>query len=911
MTDMQQRKAARQFAKLWEGRGYEKGDTQPFWIALLRDVFGVESPELYISFEDRVKIDKTSYMDGYISETNVLIEQKGLGKNLLAPIPQSDGTRLTPFAQAKRYSAELPYDQRPRWIITCNFSEFHIYDMNKPQGDPERVLLKDLGEQYYRLKFLVETTNTRVKKEMAVSLQAGEIVGRLHKAILKQYKDPDDPKNLHHLNILCVRLVFCLYTDSAGIFGNRTQFHDYLALVAEKDIEDVRPALLELFKVLNIEEKNRDPYMKKSLAAFPYVNGGLFDDIEVIIPPFDEEIMQLLLHNASQDFDWSGISPTIFGALFESTLNPETRRSGGMHYTSIVNIHKVIDPLFLKKLADELEEIKEYKYHKTLLEKLYVFQMKLSGLTFLDPACGSGNFLTETYISLRRLENEVLKIRYGTDLITLDSIEKSDIIKVSIDQFYGFEVNDFAVTVAKTALWIAESQMMKETETVIQITLDFLPLTSSANIFEVNALRVDWEELVPKDKLSYIFGNPPFVGARWMSKSQKEDMDRVFGKIKGLGNLDYVTAWYKKAVNLMKDTLIKTAFVSTNSIAQGEQPAILWKSLLEAGVFINFGIPSFVWSNETKGGAAVYCVIIGFSYQKTTPNISPYLVEAPTVFIERRSTPICESPPMIFGSMPNDGGNLIIEQDEYAELISKEPLAKNYIRRFMMGEEFINNLPRYCLWLVDTSPADLRKMPLVMKRIEKCREKRDSSTREATRKLANTPTLFGEIRQPDRDYIAVPKVSSERRRYIPIGYLSKDIIAGDKLFTIPDTTLYHFGILTSNVHMAWMRAVGGRLEMRYSYSNTIVYNNFPWPTATLEQQQKITSLAQAVLDARSNHPTSSLADLYDPITMPPDLVKAHQNLDLAVQKLYGFPTKGFTESDCVAALMELYQRLAN
>ena len=902
MTDIQQRAAAKKFAKEWENKGYEKGESQPFWLALLRNVYGVENPEQYISFEDRVKLDNTSYIDGFISETNILIEQKGLGKNLLASIKQSDGSKLTPFQQAKRYSAELPYDKRPRWIIICNFGEFHIYDMNKPQGDPERILLKDLGKEYYRLKFLVETTNTRIKQEVEVSLQAGEIVGKLHKAILQQYNNPEDPETLRHLNILCVRLVFCLYADSAGIFGSRTQFHDYMQNATNKDIEDVRPALMELFRVLDIDESQRDPYLKKSLAAFPYVNGGLFEHVNIEIPHFNEEILKLLLHNASKDFDWSGISPTIFGALFESTLNPNTRRAGGMHYTSIVNIHKVIDPLFLKGLRDELAEIKEIKQQKKMIQSIDSFREKLSKLIFLDPACGSGNFLTETYISLRRLENEALKIRYGLQI----ALEQENIIKVSIGQFYGFEINDFAVTVAKTALWIAESQMMKETEDIINMELDFLPLKSCANIFECNALNTTWEELVPKARLNYIFGNPPFVGYSYASPTQKEDMAKIFPKNK---NLDYVCAWYKKAADLMKGTFIKAAFVSTNSIAQGEQPTLLWKPLMENGVFINFCEPTFKWITEALGGAAVHCVIIGFSYVKTEPNINPYLIEAPTVFIEKRAKPLLDIPDMVFGNKPTDGGHFFLNTIEYKDFIKKEPNARKFIKKVYGAVEYINNIERYCLWLVGAEPAELRKLPLVMERIEKIRELRLKSPKKATQDSAATPMLFQEIRHTENDYIIVPSVSSENRKYIPIGFVSSDIIVTNAVFMIPNATLYHFCILTSNVHMAWTRAVCGRLKSDYRYSNTIVYNNFPWPQATDKQKAEIEKLAQFILDARANHPTSSLADLYDPIAMPPDLLKAHQNLDRAVMKLYGFPSKGFTEADCVAALMEMYQKL--
>ena len=736
MTDTQRRAAAKQFAADWQGKGYEKGHSQTFWLSLLQKVYGVEEPDKFITFEDQIMLDHTSFIDGFIPSTHVLIEQKSLGKELNKPIKQSDGSLLSPFQQAKRYAAELPYSQRPRWIVTCNFAEFYVYDMERPTGDPEIIKLCDLEKEYYRLQFLVDTGDTNIKKEMEVSLQAGEIVGVLYDALLKQYKAPEAEDTLKSLNALCVRLVFCLYAEDAGIFGSKSMFHDYLRDIPASGI---RKALVELFRILDQKPEQRDKYLaddNPALAAFPYVNGGLFSDENIEIPPFTEELKNLLLEKASGDFDWSVISPTIFGAVFESTLNPETRRSGGMHYTSIENIHKVIDPLFLDGLRSELEEIKEIAVDKTRKARLDTFQSKLAGLTFLDPACGSGNFLTETYLSLRKLENEVL--RCATDQISMDL---DGIIQVSIGQFYGIEINDFAVTVAKTALWIAESQMMKETEDVVHMSLDFLPLKSYANITEGNALRLDWESVVPKDKLNYIMDNPPFVGYSLQSKGQKEDILSVYVDEKGkpyktAGKIDYVSGWYFKAAQLMQGTDIRTAFVSTNSITQGEQVAGVWKPLYDRfGIHIDFAHRTFRWDSEASIKAHVHCVIVGFSpapnqapkriytmerYQEAE-NINPYLLDAPNAFVDSRNKPICDVPLMTTGNRPADGGHLIIEADEYDEFIAKEPNALPYIKRLVGAAEFINNKKRWCLWLVGISPAELRKMPLVLQRVEACK----------------------------------------------------------------------------------------------------------------------------------------------------------------------------------------------
>ena len=924
MTDAQQRAAAAKFAEYWQGKGYEKGESQKFWLSLLRGVFGVTEPEKFIFFEDQVRLDHTSFIDGNIPSTRVLIEQKGLNKDLRAPIRQSDGSLLTPFQQAKRYVTELPVSQHPRWIVTCNFSTFLVYDMEKPNGEPEEIHLADLEKEYYRLQFLVDVADANIQKEMEISIQAGELVGKLYDAILKQYIDPTAESTLKSLNMLCVRLVFCLYAEDAGIFGKHNMFHNYLQ---NAGVRNARRALIDLFRVLDTKPADRDRYMDEDLAAFPYVNGGLFSDENIEIPQFTEEILALLLNKASEDFDWRAISPTIFGAVFESTLNPDTRRSGGMHYTSIENIHKVIDPLFLDGLRKELEEIREISVVRTRTMKLKAFQEKLAGLTFLDPACGSGNFLTETYISLRRLENEVIRslidAQKGAAAGQIMMGLEGDLtpIMVSIQQFYGIEINDFAATVAKTALWIAESQMMKQTEDIVHMNLDFLPLKSYVNIVEGNALRLDWAEVVPKDKLDYIMGNPPFVGARLMGADQKADVNAVFPGWKNAGNLDYVCCWYKKAADLMKDTRIRTALVSTNSVTQGECVALLWKPLFHDGIHIDFAHRTFRWDSEAHIKAHVHCVIVGFSHAsndtprtiytdgrpQTVTNINGYLVDAIDVFIEARKKPLCDVPNLVFGNMANDGGFLCdYSPERKQEIVSQYPEAENLFRRFVGATEFINNRERWCLWLHRVSPNSYRKIPPVMDAIAEVKALREASSREASRKLAATPMLFGEIRQPEGEYIIIPRHSSESRKYIPLGFVSPDIICGDANNMVPDASLFHFGVLTSNVHMAWMRAVCGRIKSDYRYSNNIVYNNFPWPTLTDAQKAAIEHTAQAILDARALYPDCSLADLYDEVTMPVELRRAHQANDKAVMQAYGFWGSVKTESDCVARLMEMY-----
>lgn len=923
MTTAQQQQAARNFAAYWKDKGYEKGESQPFWLSLLRDVYGVEHPEQFIQFEEQVHLDHTSFIDGTIPATHVLIEQKGLGKDLNKPIKQSDGALLNPFEQAKRYILELPVSQHPRWVVTCNFSTFYVYDMERPRGEPEIIELANLEKEYYRLQFLVDAGNEHLKREMEVSIAAGEIVGLLYDAFYKQYANPESEHSLKSLNKLCVRLVFCLYAEDAGIFGHHGMFHDYLKGF---DTRGLRKGLVDLFRVLDTKLQDRDPYLKDDnpeLAAFPYVNGGLFSDENIEIPPFTDEIRNLLLEKASENFNWSEISPTIFGAVFESTLNPETRRSGGMHYTSIENIHKVIDPLFLDELKAELDEICANPVERTRTAKLRVFQRKLASLTFLDPACGSGNFLTETYLSLRRLENKILvKLSHGQ--VTMYSASESP-IQVSISQFYGIEINDFAVTVAKTALWIAESQMMKETEKILLVPLEFLPLKTNAFIVEGNALRMDWESVVPKSKLNYIMGNPPFVGARLMGKEQKADVNTIFPGWKNAGNLDYVCCWYKKAADIMQGTSVRSALVSTNSVSQGESVANLWKPLFDDGVHIDFAYRTFRWDSEAKIKAHVHCVIIGFSVAaSSTPkklfdgdryqvanNINGYLLDGENVFVESRSKPICNVPEIGIGNKPIDGGFYLFEKEKMEDFIKKEPSSKKYFRPWYGSREFINQKPRYCLWLGECTPAELKAMPHCMERVKAVREYRLASPSAGTVKLADKPTRFHVENMPKGNYIVIPEVSSEKRRYIPIGYLDDSKLCSNKLRLVPSATLFIFGVLESNVHMAWMRCVCGRLKSDYDYSINIVYNNFPWPTPTEQQKAKIEQTAQAILDARALYPDSSLADLYDDLTMPPELRKAHQANDRAVMDAYGF-IKGTaartSESACVAELMKLYQQ---
>ena len=921
MKASEQKQQALSFIERWQGKGEEEQMTQRFWLDLLGNVFNVERATDAIEFEKRVKLTHVSKIDAYIADTKVLIEQKSIDVDLTKSYKQSDGEYCTPYEQAHRYNEALPYSEKARFIVVCNFKEFLIYDQEKPQAEPERLFLENLADEYYRLSFLVDLNAVHIKKQFDVSVQAGKLVGVIYDAIHKEYKDPTNEFSLKSLNILCVRLVFCLYAEDAGLFL-QNQFSDYLST---KEAKDLRRAIIDLFDVLNTKEEDRDPYLSEDLARFPYVNGGLFAKTDIEIPNFTDEIKDILVGKAGEEFNWSKISPTIFGAIFESTLNPETRREGGMHYTSINNIHKVIDPLFLNELKEELDNILSkihvqdkkrdrakssiglYEKEKEVLRN---FQNKLASLTFLDPACGSGNFLTETYLSLRRLENIVLTYLSGTSDFFIE-----DTVKVNISQFYGIEINDFAVAVAKTAMWIAEAQMLEESNAILRSKVEFLPLKSYVNIVEDNALRLDWSNIIGDKKLNYIIGNPPFVGARLMTKEQKQDLIDVSNNQKGIGDLDYVGAWYFKAISFLdtnEDTLV--AFVSTNSIAQGQQPALLWKNLLNKNISINFAYRSFMWDSEAK----VHCVIIGFGKKVSgkkviydndskliVSNISPYLIDSKSILIDKRKKPLCNVEQIGIGCMPIDGGQYLFNEKDMNEFINREPKSKVFFKQWYGSDEFIKGKKRFFLYLGNTSPSTLKEMPLCLDRIKKVKEFRNTSTRALTRKLANNPTKLGGENIPTSDFLVIPKTSSENRFYIPIGFMESSCLAGDALFIFNNATLYDFGILTSSIHMAWVRAIAGRLGTSYRYSVDLVYNNFVWPTIDEKHKANIEKTAQAILDARAMYSDSSLADLYDDTLMPIELRKAHEANDKAVLKAYGFASN-LSESEILEKLFNLY-----
>ncbi len=928
----EQKQNAKEFIDYWNNKGYEKGECQPFWMSLLRNVFGIKEPEKFIEFEDQVHLDHTSFIDAYIPSTKVLIEQKSIGKNLQQPIKQSNGTLRTPFEQAKNYTVELPYSRRPRWIITCNFEEFNVYDMEDPQGEPQVIYLKDLAKEFYRLSFLVDSNALTIRKEMEVSIEAGKYVANIYDALLEQYDDKESVETLKSLNVLCVRLVFLLYAEDSGLFEKKGMFLEFLKSF---DSNHLRTALIDLFKILDTPNKNRDKYLEDYLASFPYVNGGLFADDTIEIPKFSEKIKNVLI-DASESFDWTPISPTIFGAVFESTLNQETRAKGGMHYTSIENIHKVINPLFLNDLYEEFYKIAKIRQPKILHEKIISFQNKISKLKFMDPACGSGNFLTESYLSLRRLENKALKLYFSSRTKSDEALEDQmsfllgdentnveHPIKVSINQFYGIEINDFAVTVAKTALWISEYQMFLETKDIISgMKDDYLPLSTNNNIVEGNALRIDWNDIVSNQNLNYIMGNPPFIGARKKTKEQKKDLEIIFGKkTKKIGDLDYVVGWYKKADEYIKDTNITCAFVSTNSITQGEQPYILWSNLSDKFT-INFAYRTFRWDSEATIKAKVHCVIIGFSRvdnkdkiifikdtQIKTQNINGYLLPGENILLASNKKPLWNTPPLVFGSMANDGGNFILNSDEKKKLIKAYPESESFIKPFLGSDEYLNGKERYCLWLKGVSPSLINSIPPVRKRVENVKNIRLASPRKATNKLANYPTLFGEDRQPDSNYLMIPRVSSQNREYIPIGFLTSDIIASDACLIMPNANVFEFAIMTSSVHNIWMRGVAGRLKSDFRYSASIVYNNFPWPEVDINLKNEIVTAGQNILDVRSKYKNETLANLYS-TSMPPELRKAHEYNDKLIMKAYGFK-KDLSEMDIVISLLKQYKSRLN
>ena len=915
---------AESFISRWQAKGNEKSDTQKFWFELLSEVLGLISPTQFIEFEKRVELEHVSFIDAYITSTRTIIEQKSYGVNLEKAVPQSDGLFLTPYQQAKRYSDWLPDSERARWIVVCNFECFLIYDMEHPKAQPEVVLLADLARDWHKLSFLVDVKAASPKniREVKLSVQAGELVGKLYDALLERYVNPDDKASQRSLNIFCVRMVFLLYAEDAGLF-EKTQFHNYL-----KCRQNVaRDALRKLFEVLDQKPESRDPYLESDLKEFPYVNGGLFAEKDIELPQLDGEPLRIILEDMSEGFDWSGISPTIFGAVFESTLNPQTRHSGGMHYTSIENIHRVIDPLFLDGLNAEADAIISAPASRSRTQKLRAIQRKLAGLKFLDPACGSGNFLTESYLSLRRLENRIIKALAES---SYTPPKNESLIKVSISQFYGIEINDFAVAVARTALWIAESQMwnetqrMNEAQRLILFIGDLLPLKSYNRIIEANALKIDWCKVVRIEELNFIIGNPPFIGQSVRTKEQSDDMVFIWGKGEIETKLDYVICWYKKAIDYIKGTTVKVAFVSTNSICQGESVPTFWNKMVEDyGAVINFARRSFVWSSEAIDKAAVHCVIVGFSgfesgeakfiYDENgkteVAHINPYLYDAPDIWITNRiNQPRNGLSKMTTGSPPTDDGGLLMTTDEKSHLEDKYPILAKYIRPFIGAREFLHDkvgeFSRYCLWFKDGNPSDYGNIPEIKARLERVKAIRERSNADRIRKMADYPYLFCQNRQPSSTYLVIPRHSSENRIYIPIGFVSPEIIVGDACSIIPDVSIYEFGVLTSTVHMAWVRVVAGRLEMRIRYSPA-VYNNFVWPSPSEKQRAKIEATAQNILDVRRQFEGCSLADLYAPLTMPEELLKAHKANDVAVCDAYGFD-KNIKEEIIISELMRIY-----
>ena len=908
----------KKFVEKWTGRGKEDEDDRSYWIDLFQNVFAQSDVTDRIDFQKKVVgfDGNTKRIDAYIPETNIIIEQKSLG--IALDKPQAGHGGMTPYEQAKMYDNGLPRSEKARWIVTSNFEEIWVYDMEKrkPEEVVIKIYLKNLDKEYQLLQFLFDPQVEQIHRELKVSQEAGDRIGKVYDALLSLYPGEPTEEEYKSLNLFCVRLVFCYYAEDADLFG-KYQFRDYVASFNPKHL---RNGLKDLFRMLDTKEENRDRTEEPELLAFPYVNGGLFADHNIIIPQIDEKTQNLLTETS--DFNWSEISPTIFGAVFESTLNQETRRKGGMHYTSIENIHKVIDPLFLNDIKEEYKTICESKQPNVKRQKLIDFQKKLGTLNFLDPACGSGNFLTETYLSLRRIENEVIKNIIELDKTVQDNQialgelgSANSVIKVNLAQFYGIEINDFAVAVSKAALWIAESQMLKETEAIVYHNINFLPLKSYVNIVEGNALQIDWNEVVDPNMCTYIMGNPPFIGFTFQTEEQKSDISKIFP---GTKNLDYVTAWFKLAAEYIKGTRIECGFVSTNSITQGETVPALWKHI---DIHINFAHTTFVWDSETLQKAHVHCVIIGFAdFDRATKvlysdalikkanNINPYLCDAPNIIVESRNKPLCNISPMVYGNKPADGGHLIIEPEDYP-LFAKDPIAKKYLKPLLGATEYLHNKKRWCLWLEGITPAELKNSSLLYDRVSKCKESREKSIASGIRKFSDTPHLFAQRTQPvGKPYIIVPRVSSQRRKYIPMGFADVNTIVTDLVQIVPNATIYEFGILTSNAHMCWMRYVCSRMKSDYRYLKDIVYNNYPWPTPSEEQKNAIEKTAHSILEARNLYPESCLADLYDPITMPIELRKAHEANDKAVMKAYGF-SPDMDESEIVAELMKMYQKL--
>ena len=918
MTTAEQKKNLKSFVKAWKDRGYEKGETQQFWLQLLRAI-GYEYVDSVL-FEKPLK--SRGFPDVWLREVNVMVEQKSLGVDLDKP-ELRQGEMKTPFKQVLDYAEDVPINEQPSYLMTCSFGTFRIYDRAKwhkseLEQHPFEFSLEELAEHPDYLNCITDPNNTRLEKEKQVSIKAGEQIGKLYDMLREGYLDPDSEESMHALNVLCVRLVFCLYCEDADLF-EKDAFLQYLKGTAP---EDVRSKLKRLFKALDTEKAFRDPY-DTGCKPFPYVNGGLFaEDVE--IPNFSQQALDFLIDEVSAPIDWSQISPTIFGGIFESTLNPETRRSGGMHYTSPENIHKVIDPLFLDDLKEEYRAIRddENLTPRQKCNRYKKFHQKLCSLTFFDPACGSGNFLTETYLCLRKLEDKVLdELQFG-QLQWSGTEEEEAGERISLSQFHGIEINDFAVSVAETALYISRLKANNDTMMLLDLDSGDLPLKESAHIVLGNALRTDWNDVISPERCSFIMGNPPFVGHQWRTHDQQDDMRLVFEGWNKFGKLDYVAAWYVKTAKYIMGWPIKCSFVSTNSISQGEPVKILWKPLFDRGIGIDFAYQTFIWNSEASVQAHVHVVIIGFSEQRFVSNekrlyannecsvvdhINAYLLPATDVFVEGRGKNCNKNAPVMSkGSQPTDGGNLILDLKEADDFKKKYPELAHLIHPFVGAREFINGEYRYCFYLKGTDISAVSNNDIIRERLEAVRKIRLKSPTKQVRDCADTPWLFTQDRQPATRFLVLPKTTSGRRVYVPIGFMQPEIIVSDKLHIIANADLYLFGLLCSRAHNAWMRVVSGRLKSDYEYAPA-VYNSFIWPDSTPQQRQMIEKCARAVIAARENHPEDSLATLYDPDKMPDDLLAAHKALDSSVEAAYGVKF-GEDEDVIVAHLFQLYEK---
>ena len=912
---------AEAFASRWANKGNENQDTQRFWIDFYQNVLGVEDAVSRLEFEKPVSTDASThegYIDVFIPSAKTLVEQKSLGIDL-AKEETRQGRKVTPAKQGNAYAQGMPLSQQPRYIIACNFAEFWVFDRERDSLCREplfKLPLAELPKNLAAIQFLKGGAEAPATISRAVSVEAGKIMSKLHDQVAEAFDDPDAPENHHALSVLMTRLMFLMFCEDSGLVAPNA-FRDY---VSHFQAGDLRRGLKDLFVWLDTRDEDRDKYAEPWLKKLPYMNGGLFRE-KTEIPPLSENFRHTLIVEGCQEFDWSGVSPTVFGSIFEGALSHDHRRANGQHFTNPENIHKVIDPLFLDALKAEFDEAcAKPVAGGARTRALKDLHEKIGSISILDPAAGSGNFLTESYLCLRQLENRILFELQGDQAsFSFEDSGDRDVL-VNLKNFHGIELEDFACCVARTALWIAEKQADADTAKVTQRVYQELPLTDYEGIVNANALRIDWNSVVPADEVDYILGNPPFIGNARLEDSQKEDRANVFGR--SAGSLDYVACWHKTASEYMAGHHTRCAFVSTNSICQGQQVEPLWKPLFENGVHIDFAYPTFEWDSQASDEAHVHVIIVGFSREhikekvlfdregtpKVVGNINGYLAPIKDMFVSRRSRPLCDVLPMVRGCQPTDDGNLLLTQEERDELLCREPDAAPYIKPFSMGAEYINGIPRYCIWLDGVDPAVLTKLPLVRTRVQAVREFRFTSKKAATQKKAATPWLFDEVRPPKgKSYIAVPKVSSGRRKYVPMGFVTNGMIPGDKLFFISNGGLYEFGVLESQFQNAWMRRVAGRLKSDYSYSNTIVYNNFVWPVETDEHRAKIEKCAQAVLDARNSHPDASLADMYNPDNefLFADLMRAHDQLDAAVESAYGVDFDG-DEDKIVAHLFNLY-----